>query len=152
VLTGQSLTWVSSTATAFTRGFDAARPSAGGYNFVRSDLPNDQRVAFVGFRESTAPRATADAQNQVSGTVGSAPVRPAPLLTTFDLERAFAAAEAAGGKEFRGGVADWSATANAQMQSGVLVITVNLNDLVGGRATLARFTYDPVTDTATRVN
>ena len=46
VLTGQSLTWVSSTATAFTRGFDAARPSAGGYNFVRSDLPNDPRVAL----------------------------------------------------------------------------------------------------------
>ena len=144
VLTGQSSTWVSSTATAFPRGFDAARPSAGGYNFVRSDLPNDLRIAFVGFGGTATQGA--------SGSVGSVPVRPAPLPRTSDLERAFAAAEAAGGKEFRAGVADWSAFATAQMQSGALVITVTINDLVGGRSTFARFTYDPTTDTATRIN
>jgi peptide/nickel transport system permease protein len=138
VQTAASAVWRSTAAPASQRGFGTERPVSQGGSFVRSDLPADLRVAFVG----TGPTG--------GSNVGTASTRPAPLSRSVDVERAFAAAEAAGGRDVRAGLDDWSASVNANMQNGTLVVNVFYS--VPNRGQVALFSYDPVIDKATRLS
>ena len=85
--------------------------------------------------------------HQRRNTVGVGPVH---IFSEFD-ERAFAAAETAGGRELRATLDDWIASVNAFTQNGALV--VNVSYTVPNRGTqLAQFRYDPVSDKATRTS
>jgi len=137
VLTAMNQVWRSSLSP---RGFDAERPISGGFLFVRSDLPNDLRVASIGFGTTA------------SVNVGTQTARPLALERPVDLDHVFAQAEAAGGRDARGGLVDWSVTVFASMLPNGLNVTVAYFALQPNRGQIAQFRYDPVTDHVTRVS
>ena len=149
---GASAVWRSASAPAAQRGFGAERPVTTGATFIRADLPADLRAAFVS-TTATPPGAT---QFSTSGGAPGGNVvinnpRPLPFAVPVDVERAFAAAETAGGRELRATLDDWIASVNAFTQNGALV--VNVSYTVPNRGTqLAQFRYDPVSDKATRTS
>jgi hypothetical protein len=150
VPTGLSANWRSASAPPPQRGFGAERPLSTGASFIRADLPADLRVAFLS-TTSAPPGATV-----VAGVGGSPSAnivvnnpRPVPLSVPVDVEKAFAAVEAAGGRDARASTEDWIANVNASMQTGVLVVTVNYS--VANRGTfLAQYRYDPVSGSVSR--
>ena len=150
VPTGLSAFWRSASAPAAQRGFGAERPLATGASFIRADLPADLRVAFLS-TTSAPPGATV-----VAGVGGSPSAnivvnnpRPVPLSAPVDVEKAFAAVEAAGGRDARASVEDWIANVNASMQTGVLVVVVSYS--IANRGTfLGQYRYDPVSGSVTR--
>jgi peptide/nickel transport system permease protein len=149
-MTSASASWRSASAPPPQRGYGAERPQSFGASFIRSDLPNDLRVAFLSVN-NTPPSATGFATSGGSpgANVVSNNPRPLPLPVAVDVERAFAAAEAAGGREARAGLDDWIANVNASVQNGVLVVSVFY--IVPTRGTsLGQYRYDPVADRATR--
>ena len=140
-LTAMSATWRSSNAAAPQTGFDAQRPQSGAFSYVRSDLPGDRRAGTVTF----GPTST--------GSIGTAGVRPAALPLAIDLEHVFALAEAAGGRDARSALLDWSATASATMRDGGLVVDVRYFALrPASGAPIAQFRYDPASDHVTRTD
>jgi len=150
VLTSLSANWRSASAPPAQRGFGAERPLSTGASFIRADLPADLRVAFLS-TTSAPPGATviAAAGGSPSANVVVDNLRPAPLSAPVDVERAFAAVEAAGGHDARFTTEDWIASLNASMQNGVLVVTVNY--FIANRGTfLGQYRYDPVTGAVTR--
>jgi hypothetical protein len=99
-------------------GHGVDQPGSLRYSFVRSDLPNDLRVASVG---------TLGAFGQIA--VGSTTVRQPPLPAGFDIERSFAAVERAGGAAVRGqwsreGAPDWGANAFTDLRGQTVVVLV----------------------------
>ncbi|HEV8656093.1 MAG TPA: ABC transporter permease subunit [Candidatus Limnocylindria bacterium] len=120
-------------------GFDAEKPVGVFYTFVRADLPEDRRTAFVGFG--------AFGQAGVSATVGSSRVRPTPIGFAVDLEAIFAAVEAQGGREQRDAWSrdigpQWSATADAGIDGLVSAVRVRYG---GPERQSATFRYDLAT-------
>jgi hypothetical protein len=145
-LAGAQATWRSASAPAAQRGFGADRPVNSSASFIRADLPTDLRVAFVGTTTTSTPGTNV---NTAAGNVIPQNPRLVPLPVPVDVERAFAAAEAAGGKDARASTEDWIAGVSAFMQNGVLV--VNVSYTIANRGTLlGQFRYDPVSGAVTR--
>jgi len=119
-------------------GFDAEKPVGVFYTFVRADLPEDPRTAFVGFGVF--------GQAGVSATVGLGTVRPAPIGLAIDLEAIFAAVEAQGGRAVREDWSRvspaWSATADVGIDGSVSAVRVRYG---GPERQSATFTYDLAT-------
>jgi len=119
-------------------GFDADRPVGVTYTFVRADLPTDRRTATVGFG--------AFAQAGITASVGSSFVRPAPLGVAIDLEAAFAAVEAQGGRALRDEwsrvTPAWSATADVGIDGPVSAVRIRYG---GPERQSATFIYDVTT-------
>jgi len=137
VQSSASGTWRSTEAPAAQRGFGAEKPLAMGASFNRIDLPSDLRTAFV-----------SSGSNSSANIVTNNPRIPA-LSAPIDVVKAFAAVEAAGGRDARATTADWIATVNANMQSGALVVIVFYT--VANRGTsLGQYRYDPITGAASR--
>ena len=150
VQTGASANWRSESAPPPQRGFGAKRPLSIGASFIRADLPADLRVVFLS-QTSAPPDATVIAQ--VGGSPSANIVvnnpRPVPLSTPVDVEKVFAAVEAAGGRDARSSTEDWIATVNATMSNGALAVVVNYS--IANRGTfLAQYRYDAVTGAVTR--
>jgi len=140
--------WRSAAAPAAQRGFGAERPVSIGASFIRADLPADLRVAFVSTTTASTPGTNV---NTAAGNVIPQNPRLVPLPVSVDVERAFAAVEAAGGRDARAPSEDWSANVNASVQSGALVVNVSYIALRAGSGTqLALFRYDPITGAVTR--
>jgi peptide/nickel transport system permease protein len=139
-LTQATASWRARSAPGLTGGgFDTEKPVGLIYGFIRSDLPTDRRTAFVGFG--------AFAQAGVSASVGSVGVRPSSLSAPVDIEAAFAAVEAQGGRALReewsrDGLVDWFANASATMESGGLVVRVGYG--APSRQAVS-FRFDPTT-------
>ena len=120
-------------------GFDADRAVGLLYTFVRADLPTDRRTAAIGFG--------AFAQAGVSANVGSTTLRGTPIGAAIDLESAFSAVEAGGGRALRedwarAGTPQWSATADVGIEGVVSAVRVRYG---GPERQSATFTYDIAT-------
>ncbi|MDP9252967.1 MAG: ABC transporter permease subunit [Chloroflexota bacterium] len=119
-------------------GFDAEKPVGLQYFFVRADLPADRRTATIGFG--------AFAQAGVSASVGSSTVRPTPIGAAVDLETAFAAVEARGGRALREDWSregpQWSATADVGIDGFALAVRIRYG---GPSRQSATFNYDLAT-------
>jgi peptide/nickel transport system permease protein len=115
--------------------FDADMPVGSFYTFIRADLPTDRRTAFVGFGSFR--------QAGVSAGVGSSSVRATPIGGTIDLEAAFAAVEAQGGRALReewsrAGASQWTATADVGNDG----VASSVRVVYGAPSRQATFRYD----------
>ncbi|HUG05348.1 MAG TPA: ABC transporter permease [Candidatus Limnocylindria bacterium] len=117
-------------------GSGADRPARLSYSFVRSDAPNDLRVASTGTGIAGG--------GQVR--IGTASVRQPPLPLRTDIEEAFGAVEREGGAALREqwsreGSAEWSANAFTDVQGQNVAVIVTYMRLPGP-STPATFRYD----------
>lgn len=105
-------------------GFGPDRPQGFGFAFIRSDLPNDTRIANVGYGFFGSGDITTGQVN-----VGTTSVREPPLDEKVDVPFAFAIIEKEGGRALREqwaneGVSDWTANAQASVDSGRTLVVI----------------------------